>query len=318
VSGAAGVDILQTDVTLLPTGAQHDITHGAQKATIVQVGGGIRRYEVDGFPVVDGYAAGEMARSGRGQLLVPWPNRLADGSYEFGGQTHQLPLGEPERRNAIHGLVRWSSWDRLAGTAASLRLGHVLWPQVGYPFTLALEVEYQLSDAGLRVTIRAENAGREPAPYGAGMHPYVRAELDGIDGSVLRLPAEGWLELDGRRLPTGRLLGVEGTPYDFRHPRPLGDTAMDTAFTSLVRDPEGVATVDLRSAGGRCVTVWMDRHFDYLMVFTADPLPGVERRRSIGVEPMTCAPNAFRNGLGLRVLEPGQSVSGSWGIALRS
>ncbi|HEY4026185.1 MAG TPA: aldose 1-epimerase family protein [Candidatus Dormibacteraeota bacterium] len=315
---SASVDILQADVTLLPTGAQHDISHGNQVATVVQVGGGLRRYEVDGFPVVDGYAAGEMARSGRGQVLVPWPNRLADGSYEFGGQTLQLPLGEPERRNAIHGLVRWSSWDLLASTASTVRMGHVLWPQAGYPFTLRLELEYELSDAGLRVTIRAENVGSRPAPYGAGMHPYVRAELGGIDGGVLHLPAERWLETDERRIPTGRVLDVDGTPYDFRRPRLLGDTAMDTAFTGIIRGADEVARIELRDAGGRCVTVWMDGHFDYLMVFTADPLPGDERRRSIGVEPMTCAPNAFRNGLGLLVLEPGQQVSGSWGISLTS
>lgn len=303
-------------MTLLPTGAQHDISHGDQRATVVQVGGGLREYEVEGFPVLDGFAADQMARSGSGQVLVPWPNRLAGGSYEFGGRSLQLPVGEPERHNAIHGLVRWSSWDLLASTASTLRMGHVLWPQVGYPFTLRLELEYQLSEAGLRVTIRAENAGREPAPYGAGMHPYVRAELGGIDRSVLRLPAEGWLETDERRIPTGRLVGVEGTPFDFRTPRPLGDTAMDTAFTGLARDAGGVATVELSDPGGRSVTVWMDDHFDYLMVFTADPLPGDERRRSIGVEPMTCAPDAFRNGLGLLVLEPGQCVSGTWGISL--
>ena len=41
---------------------------------------------------------------------MPWPNRLEDGAYEFDGRTHQLPLTEPERRNAIHGLVREEAW----------------------------------------------------------------------------------------------------------------------------------------------------------------------------------------------------------------
>src|SRR5258708_30851984 len=183
-----------------PTGAQHRISHGAQRATVVQVGGGLREYEVDGFPVIDGYRADEIARVGRGQVLVPWPNRVADGRYEFGGETLQLPLGEPNHHNAIHRLVRWSSWDLVEATGASVRLGHVLWPQAGYPFALELELEYELSDAGLRVTMRAENAGTTPAPYGAGMHPYVRAELDGIDGSVLSVGAEHWLEADERKI----------------------------------------------------------------------------------------------------------------------
>ena len=62
--------------------------------------------------LLDGYGADEMSSSGRGQVLIPWPNRLEDGNYEFNGRRHQLPLNEPEHRNAIHGLVRWASLDR--------------------------------------------------------------------------------------------------------------------------------------------------------------------------------------------------------------
>jgi aldose 1-epimerase len=51
------------------------------------------------------------------------------------------------------------------------------------------------------------------------------------------------------------------------------------------------------------------------MVFTADGIPDTaRRRRSVAIEPMTCAPNAFRSGDGLIVLQPGDSWSGSWGI----
>ncbi len=308
---------MAADAIRHPTGAQHPITHGGQRAIVVQVGGGLREYEVDGFPVVDGYAADEMARAGRGQVLVPWPNRVAGGSYEFGGQTLQLALSEPGLHNAIHGLVRWSSWELLESAVSRLRLGHVLWPQPGYPFTLVLEVEYELTDAGLRVTIRAENAGVAPAPFGAGMHPYVRADLGGIDRSQLSVHADHWLEADERRIPTGRLLSVGATPYDFRERRSLDGVRMDTAFTELARDAGARARAELLGAdGGRRVTIWMDGEFDYLMLFTGDTLPAPERRRSIGIEPMTCAPDAFRNGLGLRVLEPGERFAGTWGITV--
>jgi aldose 1-epimerase len=293
------------------------IQHGSQRAVVVQVGGGLRAYEVDGFPVLDGYGPAEMASAGRGQVLAPWPNRLADGRYQVDRRTLQVPLNEPDERNAIHGLVRWSRWDMLGGTPSTLRMGYVLWPETGYPFTLELEVEYELSEAGLRVTMRAENVGREPAPYGAGMHPYVRAELGLIDETVFRLPAATWLETDERHIPTGRVMSVEGTPYDFRAPRPLAATAMDVPFTGLMRDADGVARVELRSdTSGRRVVVWVDGHFEYLMVFTGDPLGEPHRRRGLGVEPMTCAPDAFHSGMGLVVLEPGQRVSGSWGISV--
>ena len=77
---------------------------------IVEAGGGLRSNSAAEWAILDGYGADEMCTSGRGQVLIPWPNRLQDGSYEFEGRRHRLPLTEPDTRTAIHGLVRWASW----------------------------------------------------------------------------------------------------------------------------------------------------------------------------------------------------------------
>jgi aldose 1-epimerase len=61
------------------------------------------------------------------------------------------------------------------------------------------------------------------------------------------------------------------------------------------------------------VTLWVDGSYRYVMLFTGDGLPSVSRR-SLSVEPMTCAPNAFRSGEGLVLLEPGETHTGTWGI----
>src|SRR6202023_4320793 len=95
---------------IAPTGEQIEIAAGDQRAVVVEVGGRLRSYSAGGRELVDGYGADEMSSSGRGQALIPWPNRLQDGSYEFDGRHHQLPLNEPEHRNAIPGLVRWAAW----------------------------------------------------------------------------------------------------------------------------------------------------------------------------------------------------------------
>ena len=100
----AGVDVLS------PSGEQFEIAYGDQRAVVVEVGGGLRTYSAAGRELLDGYPADERITSGRGQVLLPWPNRLQDGTYEFDGRHHQLPLTEPEHRNAIHGLVRWAGW----------------------------------------------------------------------------------------------------------------------------------------------------------------------------------------------------------------
>src|SRR5262249_37048499 len=85
---------------IAPSGEQITIAARDQQAVVVEVGGGLRSYSVGGQELLDGYRADEMSSSGRGQVLIPWPNRLQDGSYEFEGRRHQLPLNEPEHYNA--------------------------------------------------------------------------------------------------------------------------------------------------------------------------------------------------------------------------
>ena len=130
---------------IAPSGEQIEIVHGDQRAVVVEVGGGLREYTLDGRNVLDGYGVDEMSKSGRGQVLIPWPNRIQDGRYSFDGQDHQLPLDDVEEQDAIHGLVRWRSW--FAGDRAENRvlMEHALHPQPGYPFSLSLSVEYLLS-----------------------------------------------------------------------------------------------------------------------------------------------------------------------------
>ena len=73
-----------------------------------------------------------MPSGGRGQLFVPWPNRIRDGRYAFAGTDQQLALTEPKRGNASHGLVRWVS-DAPAARFAVVELGYLLPAQTGYP-----------------------------------------------------------------------------------------------------------------------------------------------------------------------------------------
>jgi len=291
-----------------PSGEQVELAFGEQRAVVVGVGAGLRTYSAGGRPVIDGYGADELCHAGRGQLLVPWPNRIEDGSYEFGGRSHQLALNEPARQNAIHGLVRWSQWTSADRAADRVAFEHVLYPQPGYPFALELRVEYSLSEDGLAVRTEATNAGSETAPYGAGSHPYLAVDQEVVDGVELRVPAATVLIADERGLPVGSA-AVADEGLDFRESRPIGPAKLDHCFTDVQRDGAGRAEVRLGTT-----TLWADESYPYLMVFTGDPLPDVARR-SVAVEPMTCAPNAFRSGEGLIRLEPGQAHVGSWGIS---
>jgi aldose 1-epimerase len=298
---------------IAPSGKQITIAAADQQAVVVEVGGGLRSYSACGRELVDGYRADEMSSWGRGQVLIPWPNRLEDGNYEFDGRRHQLPLNEPEHRNAIHGLVRWAAWTAAAHERHRAVMEHVLHPQPGYPFSLGISIEYALLDSGLQVRTTATNLGTDPCPFGSGAHPYLTLGTATIDRLILRAPGRTVLRSDERGLPVGAE-AVEGKEYDFRKPRRIGLTTLDHAFTDLERDQNGLARVELRNPDHETqVSLWIDRSYSYLMLFSGDPLPD-GRRRSLAVEPMTCPPNAFRTGEALIRLEPGSSFTGTWGI----
>src|SRR6516162_8968812 len=301
---------------IAPSGKQITIVAKDQQAVVVEVGGGVRSYSVGGRELLDGYGADEMSSSSRGQVLIPWPNRLQDGSYEFNGHRYQLPLNEPEHRNAIHGLVRWSTWTATEREPHRVVMDHILYPQPGYPFLLGISIEYALSDSGLQVRTTATNLGTQSCPYGSGAHPYLTLGTETIDGLILRVPGRTVLRSDERGLPID-VEAVEHTEYNFQMPRRIGSTRFDHAFTDLERAEEGLARVELRDMDhGTEVSLWVDESYPYLMLFSGDPLPDISRR-SLAVEPMTCPPNAFRTGEALIRLKPGSSFTGTWGIAGR-
>ena len=295
-----------------PSGEHLEIVHGDQRAVVVEVGGGLRAYSAGGHELLDAYPADGQIASGRGQVLIPWPNRIEDGAYEFDGQRHQLPLDELEARNAIHGLVRWAGWRVAEREQRRVVLEHVLHPQPGYPFRLPSRSSTPLADDGLSVKTTATNLGPDACPYGCGFHPYLTLGTPNVDPIVLTAPARTVLTSDSRSLPTGRV-AVAGTEYDFNRPRAIGATRLDNCFTDLEREA-GIARVELRAPDGEAgLTLWLDDAYGYVMLFTGDPLPDVARR-SVAVEPMTCPPNAFRSGEALIRLEPGSSFTSTWGI----
>jgi aldose 1-epimerase len=300
-----------------PSGEQFEIAAGGYRAVVTESGGTLRVLEYDGRPVLDGFAEDEMPSGGRGQQLVPWPNRIRDGAYSFDGRELQLGLTEPARHNASHGLVRWVSWTAEEHTGTSVSLAYRLMAQTGYPWTLDLDVVYDLSADGLTVTQSATNLSDQPAPYASGAHPYLTAGEGPVDRWELTVPGSLRLVTDDRKLPVAEQR-VEGTAYDFRVTRPVRDTVLDDAFGELARDESGTATVEVRDPGtGRGVAVWIDRNHPWLMVYSADD-QGAAARRSLAIEPMTAPPDAFRSGRDLVTLAPagqeGDEVSVSWGI----
>jgi aldose 1-epimerase len=299
-------------VSAAPSGAQHELRAGDQQAVVTEVGATLRAYAVGGRERLAGFAVGDRADGSRGQVLLPWPNRIRGGAYRWRGASEQLPIDEVALHNAIHGLVRWRNWELRERSPDRVELGLRLHPQPGYPFSLDLAIAYELGEGGLRVVASAENVGTQDCPFGAGFHPYLT--LGGaVDRLRLTVPAGAVLLADERMIPTGAA-PVEGSEFDFRSGRLVGATVLDTCFTELAAGADGRVRVTLEDGAER-VALWMAEPYRYVMVYSGDTLSPERRRRGLAVEPMTCAPNAFATGAdGLITLAPAQRAAAEWGI----
>ncbi|WP_375385119.1 aldose 1-epimerase family protein [uncultured Microbacterium sp.] len=305
------------------SGIQHSIRAGGYEAVIAGVGASLRSLTYTGRDLVVPFAADEVRPGFRGATLAPWPNRVVDGRYAFGGVDYVLPLTEPKRGHALHGLVGWLDFTVVDKGPSHVALAAVVEPQAGYPWRITVETGYWLRPDGLTQTVTATNDSRTSAPWGTGPHPYLRAGDSALESWTFSLPAAEVLAVTPDRLvPTG-LEPVEVDParFDFRVPREIGGAEIDHAFTALARDSDGLAEVRVTDAEGQGVAMVWDAACPWVQVHTADIEPGHPFHRiGLAVEPMTCAPDAFNADAypfdtGLIVLGPDESATASWRIA---
>ncbi len=308
------------------SGTQYTLRAGDDEAVIASVGASLRSFRRDGRDLVVPFDADAVRPAYRGATLAPWPNRVVDGRYSFGGVEHLTALTEPGRGHALHGLVAWLDFDAIDRGSDHVTLAATIEPQTGYPWRVRVETVYALSADGLTQSVTAVNEGVGPAPFGTGPHPYLVAGPSPLDAWSLSLPASQVLEVTADRLSPVALAGVEvdAARFDFRQPRPIGAVEIDHAYTGLSRDATGIAAVRLTDpVAGTGVEIAWDGACAWVQVHTADQPggPGAPGHRAgLAVEPMTCAPDAFNADrydfdAGLLVIEPGESVSASWRIA---
>ena len=297
------------------TGQEIQLQHGPYTASIVTLGASLRSLKHDGRPLVVAFRVDELRPVFRGALLAPWPNRVVDGRYTFDAEEQQLPLSEPDRGHALHGLLAWTDWQVASAGADTVTLTTELAPSAGYPHRLVVDATYALGDDGLTTTVEARSLwGR--APYGTSAHPYLTAGGASLDATVLTLPADRYVETEGERLLPAGERDVTDAPWpDFRTATPIGEAQVDHAFTGLVREADGRARVRLEGPDGFAVEMTWGPELAWVQVHTADrPEPDLNRA-GLAVEPMTCPPDAFSTGEDIVVLEGDRTHTASWTIS---
>jgi aldose 1-epimerase len=282
---------------------------GGYQAVVSELGGALRALRHGDRDLVASWPESGPIPFFSGTMLAPWPNRVVGGVYAFGGRRHRLPVNEPDRGHALHGLVADQEWKcaellTVEDEHGHVRLTRTIEPVEGYPFRIALEVRHAVSARGLTTTLTAQNVGDSPAPYGCGPHPWLLAGPD-VREYELELPAARVLLTDDSLAPT-EFAGVADTPFDFRAAHLIGETAIDHAFTDLtagrvrVRGPEGGVEIS-----------WDAAALPWVQICTGTGLG----HQGLAVEPMTCPPDAFNSGTDLIVLQPGDKHEAAWTMA---
>jgi aldose 1-epimerase len=161
-------------------------------------------------------------------------NRIAGGRFSLDGAEYQVPLNNGP--NALHGGPEGldkANWRVLATGEgpASVTLGHVS-PDgdQGFPGALTVTATYRLDDHdALTVDYRA--ATDRTTLVNLSNHAYWNLAGEGAEsgamGHILTIPADQFLPTDASAIPTGVVTGVEGTPFDFRTPRRVGERVRD-------------------------------------------------------------------------------------------
>ncbi|MDN4477852.1 aldose 1-epimerase family protein [Demequina lignilytica] len=295
------------------SGDQITLTSGEQTATIATVGAALREYVVGGREVVIPFPADELPAAFHGMVLAPWPNRLRDGKYTFDGEELQVPVSEPGRGTALHGLVSWANWSVDSVSETAVTLAYELPASPGYPFQLALAITYALGEDGLTITTVARNVGARALPYGLGFHPWFAPGGTPVDRCTLQLDASSRVTVDDRLLPTGSV-PVDGD-FDLRAAWSLDGVAFDDAWVDVIPDGQGRSWARLGWADGSTVEIWAGPEAKAWQVCTGDVVEGVHRA-GVAIEPMTCIADAFRTGDDLITLEPGAEHTFVWGMRL--
>ena len=300
------------------------LTRDARQLVVSPYGASLRGlYEVSAngarAEIIAGYSGAHGKVGGQGDVLIPFPGRVAAGRYSFDGQTYQMEINDKEGPNAIHGFLRQTLWETEQPAPDEVTFTTNLAPDahVGYRFALGVRVTYHLTETGMACAFVIENTGDKPAPVAAGFHPYFTVGSALIDSATLEVPFEATLEYRDL-IPTGKVLPVGGTDLDFRAPRMISDVQFNTCYLQPHRDQDGFVRIRLSDpATGKSLTVWLDKTFDYAVLYSGDPLPEPHRRRALAIEPMTCGSDAFNHpAWGLAALAPGETLSGIWGVTL--
>lgn len=247
----------------------------------------------------------------RGVILIPFPNRVRGGEYEYEGTTQKLSINMPSEGHAIHGIMYNKSFtvDDSKDNVGTLTLEHNYdGSAAGYPFPSLVKYIFSLTDKGFACSVSITNLSTTKIPFGVGWHPYYTLGSE-VDMLELKLPKVASIEVDEAMIPTGR----KDTMDDYRSFAQIDDTKFDKGF-EIIEKGEVVITEVRNFLTDITLHAWQKsgpQGFNYVQIFTP---PG---RSSIAIEPMTCPADSFNSKESLVELDPQETWVGEFGVSLK-
>lgn len=243
--------------------------------------------------------------------LSPYVCRLKNGEYKFAEKGYKID-GFYLGKHALHGLIYKSSFEVIKAEAseeaAQLELLYSYKKEIeGYPFKYDCRVVYELKkDNNLHIRSIVKNQSDLAIPIADGWHPYFTFGGN-INELLLQINAPFMLEFDEELIPTGKKI----TNDKFLMVEKIGNTRLDNSFLIDVKNTNPVLL--LKDPVKKLqLEISCDKSYPVLQLYTPD------HRRSIAIENLSAAPDAFNNNIGLTTLAAGKEVIFSTSFALRS
>jgi aldose 1-epimerase len=275
---------------------------GAMLHAFTVINNGSALNVIDGYDNEADFKTNLTGKGFKGSKLSPFVCRLKNGRYNFGQKeytTNKFFLD----KHAIHGLIYDAAFTVINKWAGEKSAGVTLSYQYtatdnGYPFKYTCSVTYELkSGNALTITTTITNNDEGIIPMQDGWHPYFTFG-GSINDLQFEFQSKEIVEFDSGLVPTGKLIPYE----EFGSLKKIGDTQLDNCFTVNFAECQPMCV--LRDAVKKLqIEIHPDKSYPYLQIYTPP------HRNSIAIENLSGAPDAFNNGMGVTVLQPGETAS---------
>ncbi|HKJ96794.1 MAG TPA: aldose 1-epimerase [Thermoplasmataceae archaeon] len=268
------------------------ISSSSGKAALEEKGAYLRSLALGGQDIIKGSADGKPTHGGSA-VLIPYAGRVKNATYTFEGKKYDLPENNGE--HSIHGYLKDVLWSVKEKSEDSVTFSSDF-SDTGYPSSIHTEIEYRIGGQDLTVITSVRNSGTEDIPLLIGFHPYF---ITGVAWALSHTEPLRKLNFEEGFFPDGTYEDI-----DFNRMKNPQDMSFDNSYV-------GGGEITLSRKGGSIVI--RRTNMPYLVIYNGTYSEG----KSVAIEPMTGAPDAFNNGIGLITVEPGKSFNCTFSVEFK-